>query len=102
MFSVGLFFVTSQHFYPSQSDLDRNHQYACVRLAAPFLTTFNTVEVLNDLGIIILDANNQGPRAISFGGATPSLSCHISLLANQEILIFPVSFRSWSGAVSFG
>jgi len=55
--------------------------------------------VLNDLGIIILDANSQGPRAISFGGATPSLSCHISLLANQEILIFPVSFRAWSGAV---
>ena len=102
VFSVGLFFVTSQHFYPSQSDLDWNHQYTCARLAAPFLATFNTVEVLNDLGIIILDANSQGPRAISFGGATPSLSCHISLLANQEILIFPVSFRAWSGAVSFG
>ena len=92
--------MTSQHFYPSQSDLDRNHQYACVGLAAPFLTTFKT-EVLNDLGIIILDANS-GPRAISFGGATPSLSCHISLLPNQEILIFPVSFGAWPGAVSFG
>lgn len=62
-----------------------------------------TIQVLNDLGIIILDTSNHGqPRAICFGGATAALSCHVSLAANQELLIFPVSFRSWPGPVSLG
>ena len=59
-------------------------------------------EVLNDLGIIILDTSSGQPRAVCFGGATASLNCHVSLAANQELLIFPVSFRGWSGAVFFG
>lgn len=62
-----------------------------------------TIQVLNDLGIIILDTSNHGqPRTICFGGATAALSCHVSLAANQELLIFPVSFRSWPGPVSLG
>lgn len=62
---------------------------------------FSPPQVLNDLGIVVLQSTGQA-RAICFGGATASLRCHISLVAGEEASIFPVSFRAWPGAVCLG
>lgn len=60
----------------------------------PDARPFSFSEVLNDLGLLVLDSEGH-VLAASFGGAVASVSLHLKEV--KELFIFPLSFRAWPG-----
>lgn len=56
--------------------------------------------VLDDLGIVVLDEKGQEVHAAAFGGAWRDVSHRVVLQPGCECLVFPISFRAWSGPVA--
>ncbi|CAE8633152.1 unnamed protein product [Polarella glacialis] len=55
--------------------------------------------VLNDIGLLVLDADSLVPLALVLGGACCGVTCRLQLQLGREYLALPFSFRAWPGSV---